>query len=252
LKNIIPNSLKKKIKLFLHKGNKYECPFCGFQSKDFSTIGVDLPVNTKKRIIGAGLRNGGCFKCSSTDRERLIYVHLTKEFKISDKPNVNVLHLAPEKNLSNFLQTIPLEKYICGDLFTEGYAYPDYVENMNVLNIPFADEKFDLIICNHLLEHVEEDLLAMRELFRVLKKGGQAVLQVPISYHIDKTYEDFTLKTNEEREDAFGQFNHVRIYGADYVDRLESVGFTVNKINISKKYERYGLNPEEDIFIASK
>ena len=252
MKNLIPNSFKKKIKLFLHKGNKYECPFCRFQSKDLSPIGVDLPINKEKRIIGAGLRNGGCFKCSSTDRERLIYVYLTQELKISEKTNLNVLHLAPEKNLSKFLLTLPLEKYICGDLFTEGYSYPDYVENMNVLNIPYSDEKFELIICNHLLEHVDEDLSAMQELFRVLKKGGQAVLQVPISYHIDKTYEDFTLITNEERENAFGQFNHVRIYGSDYFDRLESVGFKVSKINISKKYERFGLNPDEDIFVAIK
>jgi SAM-dependent methyltransferase len=123
---------------------------------------------------------------------------------------------------------------------------------MNVLDIPFPDNSFDLVICNHLLEHVPNDMDAMKELLRVLKVGGEAILQVPISKNSAKTIEDWSVTTPEERERAFGQFDHVRIYGQDYTDRLTLAGFKVERINISKDYPSYGLAGEEDIFIGRK
>jgi len=123
---------------------------------------------------------------------------------------------------------------------------------MNVLNIPFEDDYFDLIICNHLLEHVPEDISAMKELYRVLKKPGKAILQVPISKKLDITYEDFSITDPKQREASFGQFDHVRIYGQDYKDRLESAGFKVERINISDEFMKYGIAKEEDIFIGRK
>lgn len=154
--------------------------------------------------------------------------------------------------MTNTLSKIGFVKYICGDLFTEGYKYPDYVQNMNVLDIPYDDDFFDFIICNHLLEHVPNDFDAMKELFRVLKPNGKAILQVPISKNSDKTFEDFSVTNPKEREEVFGQFDHVRIYGQDYVDRLSSVRFNVERINISEKYEKYGVCIDEDIFIGIK
>jgi len=258
LKSLIPHKIKqitkKKIKLALHFGSKYTCPFCGYTSKDLAPIGANIPVLKEKEVIGAGLRKGGCHKCNSSDRERLIYIFLKYKEKLftSEKKHISILHLAPEKNLSRALLNTGFENYICGDLFTAGYSYPDYVQNMNVLNIPFEDDYFDLIICNHLLEHVPEDISAMKELYRVLKKPGKAILQVPISKKLDITYEDFSITDPKQREASFGQFDHVRIYGQDYKDRLESAGFKVERINISDEFMKYGIAKEEDIFIGRK
>lgn len=108
------------------------------------------------------------------------------------------------------------------------------------------------MVCNHLHEHVPADIDSMKELYRVLKPSGKAILQVPISKNLDKTFEDFSVTDPEEREIVFGQFDHVRIYGQDYTDRLSSVGFKVERINISREYEKYGLSMDEDIFIGKK
>lgn len=252
IKKTIPSTVKRIVRLAMHSGDKYNCPFCGYNAKDLSPIGANFKVLTEKQVIGAGLRNGGCYKCGSTDRERLVYIYLKDVANILNQKNIKILHFAPEKNLANTLSKIGFEKYICGDLFTEGYKYPDYVQNMNVLNIPYEDNYFDLVICNHLLEHVPTDIDAMKELYRVLKSNGKAILQVPISKKLDKTFEDFSVTNPKEREIVFGQFDHVRIYGQDYVDRISSVGFKVEQITISKKYEKYGLCIDEDIFIGMK
>ncbi|MDG0974473.1 MAG: class I SAM-dependent methyltransferase [Crocinitomicaceae bacterium] len=253
IKKIIPNRLKKQIRLMLHKGDKYICPFCNYSSRDLSIIGIDIPILIEKQVVGGGKRFGGCYNCDATDRERLIYIYLTEKVKIFNAgKNQCILHIAPEKNLSRLLLDFCFNKYVCGDLFTEGYQYPAHVQNINVLNIPYGDNTFDLIICNHVLEHIPTDLEAMKELQRVLKIGGQAVLQVPISKNSAQTFEDFSVTEPKQREIVFGQFDHVRIYGQDYVNRLEESGFKVRRINISNEYMKYGLNIDEDIFICEK
>ena len=248
----LKHRLKKKIKLFLLRGTTFECPFCGFNSRDLEIVGHDLPILIEKHVIGGGRRAAGCYKCNSRDRERLLYAFLIEELKLGDSKNLKILHIAPEPKLSKILQKQNFKEYVCGDLFTEGYVYANNVQNMNVLNLPFQNDHFDYVICNHVLEHIEEDGKAMKELCRVLKPGGKAVLQVPISSNSAKTHEDFTIVEAEKREELFGQFDHVRIYGQDYVQRLESNGFSVNKINISEKYKKFGLNPEEDLFFCEK
>jgi SAM-dependent methyltransferase len=254
IKSIVPAAFKKQVKLFLHKGNKYTCPLCNYSSKDWSVIGNDLHVLFEKQVVGGGKRRGGCHKCGSTDRERLIYVYLQERMDIlTVARDLVVLHVAPEKNLTKKLLTLNFKKYVCGDLFTDDrYEYPEHVQNMNILNIPYNDNTFDLVICNHVLEHIPTDIDAMKELQRVLKKGGQAILQVPISKNTLATYEDFAITDPKEREKAFGQFDHVRIYGQDYSNRLEHAGFNVNRINISSEFIQYGLNKDEDLFIGQK
>jgi SAM-dependent methyltransferase len=107
---------------------------------------------------------------------------------------------------------------------------------MDITDITFADNSFELIICNHVLEHIPDDAQAMRELFRVLKPGGLAILQVPISYAIDSTYEDFTIVDSEARLAAFGQRDHVRIYGPDYPQRLGRAGFAVKAHPVTEMF----------------
>lgn len=254
IKRMIPNKIKTKIKTLIYKGNTYTCPFCGFNSRTLAPVGHDIPVLIEKQVIGAGKRNTGCYKCGSRDRERLIYTYLKYKMKIFNNVNkqLKILHLAPEKNLSKSLLNFGFNDYICGDLFTEGYSYPEYVKNINILNIPYTANTFDLIICNHVLEHIPNDKDAMKELFRVLKDEGTAILQVPISKNTYKTFEDFLVTDPNQREIVFGQFDHVRIYGQDYSERLSSVGFQVERFNFDGDYHKYGFNKDEDIFIAKK
>ncbi|RKS96266.1 methyltransferase domain-containing protein [Chryseobacterium defluvii] len=246
----ILNRLKNKIKLYSHAGTTYHCPFCGYDSKDLEIVGHDLPVLREKHVIGGGRRAAGCYRCHSRDRERLLYAFIVEELKLPKE--TSILHIAPEPKLSNILLKQNFKEYICGDLFTIGYEYPDYVQNMNVLDIPYEDNHFDLVICNHVLEHIPEDTKAMGEIFRVLKPHGKAILQVPISANNQVTHEDFTITDKYKREELFGQFDHVRIYGQDYITRLESVGFIVHRINISDQYKKFGVNPEEDLFFCEK
>lgn len=246
------NKIANKIKLLSHSGSTYHCPYCGYDSKDLEVVGHDLKVLRDKQVIGGGRRAAGCYKCHSRDRERLLYAFLIEELKVTDNKNSSILHIAPEPKLSNIFLKSNVKEYICGDLFTKGYDYPSHVKNMNVMDIPYEDDHFDLAICNHVLEHIPEDTKAMKELHRVLKPGGHALLQVPISKNNQQTDEDFTITDRNKREELFGQFDHVRIYGQDYVTRLESVGFKVKRINISEKYKKFGLNPDEDIFYCEK
>ncbi|QNF35635.1 class I SAM-dependent methyltransferase [Adhaeribacter swui] len=253
INKITPAGLKKRVNVFLHQGDKYFCPFCHYSSKNLAPIGLDIPVNREKQIIGGGRRLGGCYQCGSTDRERLIYAYLKEKLLLFDADkNKSILHIAPEKQLSRVLLNFNFRQYICGDLFTPGYSYPPHVQNMNVLDIPYPDDTFDLVLCNHVLEHVPPDLEAMQELRRVLKKEGQAILQVPISKNTAKTFEDFSISDPQQREIIFGQKDHIRIYGQDYPQRLEQAGFKVARLNLFNEFSRYGINPDEDLFIGTK
>jgi len=250
---LIPTAFRKKLKLHFYAGKKYECLFCGYRSRKLAPIGVDLPIIREKKVIGAYPRRGGCYHCGSRDRDRLVFAYLKHTYKLFSKSKeLSILHLAPEVFISKMIRKEGFTNYICGDLHCPGYHYPDFVENVDILNLPFRKNQFDLILCNHVLEHVTDDFQAMKELFRVLKPGGKAILQVPISKNTQKTIEDDTLSSPMARKEAFGQFDHVRIYGQDYPLRLRSAGFEVTRESIAQEFSEYGLNEEEDLFLGSK
>jgi SAM-dependent methyltransferase len=244
--------LRKQAKLVKYGGNRYTCPFCNYSAREMEPAGEDVPVNKEKEIVGAGIRDAGCYKCGSLDRERLIYFYLRDYLKVFENKDLKILHMAPEKRLSAKLLEVGFSKYVCGDYFTEGYSYPEHVQHIDILHIPFENETFDFVICNHVLEHIPTDVAAMVELRRVLKKGGKAILQVPISKNSPVTFEDLSVTDPKQREIVFGQFDHLRIYGQDYPVRLASGGFKVDRINISSQYAKYGVNIDEDIFIGNK
>ena len=128
---------------------------------------------------------------------------------------------------------------------------------MNVTEIGCPDDSFDAIICNHVLEHVDDDRQAMAELFRVLGPGGWAILQVPISRRLERTLEDPGLSDPSERERRFGQKSHVRLYGSDYAERLAEVGFAVEVFDPAARWgqdtiEALKIDPKEKIFVAHK
>jgi SAM-dependent methyltransferase len=143
--------------------------------------GLNVPVLREKKVVGGGYRqNALCPVCGSFDRERLLYLYLSQKTDIF-KNAQTLLHIAPEEQLTNILCTKTHLDYVTADLFSE-----NVVVKMDIINTPFNDLSFDAIICNHVLEHVIDDRAAMAELHRVLRSGGWAILQVPISLSLDK------------------------------------------------------------------
>ena len=164
-----------------------------------------------------------------------------------------MLHIAPELCFIERFKSLKGLDYITADIES-----PLAKIKMNVQEIPFEESTFDVIFCNHVLEHVDDDKKALSELKRVLKPGGWAILQVPFFYPLPKvTYEDKSITDPKEREKAFGQDDHVRMYGEDYGERLESTGFKVYKERFAMKVSadraaRYALPAREIIYKVEK
>lgn len=154
----------------------------------------------------------------------MVYLYLRHKTELFKRPG-SLLHIAPEPMLFNVIRNAPTIEYLSADI-NPG----NVVVQMDVTAMQYPDRSFDCIICNHVLEHIVDDLKAMRELHRVLKPGGWAILQIPMSLTLEETYEDLDITDPNEREKAFGQSDHVRIYGSDYKARLEQAGFIVDLI----------------------
>ncbi len=256
---VLPIKLKRGLKAVygrsLYSGSSYTCPLCASNLRTFLPFGLNHPILTEKNVVGGGYReNALCPVCGSTDRERLVYLYLLQKTAIFSTP-CHLLHVAPESVLSRVLQRQPSIDYLTADLYPA-----NVMVKMDITDIQFPDHSFDVIICNHVLEHIIDDHQAMSELYRVLKPGGWAILQVPFSGVSSQTYEDFSIVTPADREQAFGQSDHVRIYAKeDYQCRLKRTGFSVNIFNWFDETEhfggstnRFGLNPQECTFVASK
>ncbi len=164
----------------------------------------------------------------SLERHRLMWLYLknkTNFFTAKKK----VLHMAPEQCFLPIFKKMKNLNYTTADLYS-----PIVDVKADILDLPFKDNGFDMIFCNHVLEHIEDDAKAMSELYRVLKPNGIGIFQVPQDLSLEKTYEDPNITTAEERKKHFGQYDHVRIYGKDYFNRLRNVGFKVDEIDYSK------------------
>jgi SAM-dependent methyltransferase len=255
VKKLIPNSIfqiyrhyKKSEKDNAHKGNNVECTICKSKFKYFAPFGLIKRENAR------------CYTCGSLERHRLLWKYFNEELKyFKVGPKGRILHFAPEKMFYNLFDGFKEVEYIPCDLFPEGYQFEgeSIIQEVDITKIPFEDDYFDFIVCNHVLEHIPDDKLAMSELYRVMKKGGQGIFQVPIDYNSALTYEDFSITEPKEREKAFGQNDHVRIYGLDYKNRLESASFNVVVDDYitsftPKQLKKYGFMPSELIYKCSK
>ena len=138
--------------------------------------------------------------------------------------------MAPEQCFLPLFKKLKNLDYTTADLYA-----PKVDVKADILNLPFAENSFDMVFCNHVLEHIENDAKAMSELYRVLKPGGMGIFQVPQDLGRGKTFEDFNITDPEERAKHFGQYDHVRVYGRDYFDRLRKAGFQVLEVDYSKK-----------------
>ena len=196
-------------------------------------------------------KNALCPGTLSLERHRLLWLYLEKETNFLNS-NLKVLHVAPEQVFYKKFKKLKNWEYFTFDLNS---PIADIKGDLTSTN--FKDESFDLIICNHVLEHIEDDKSALNEIYRILKYNGISILQVPMNVKRKNTFEDSSIKSKNQREKYFGQYDHVREYGLDFKDRVEQAGFEVEMINYSTKISqdlviKYGLMKDDLIPIGKK
>ena len=171
----------------------------------------------------------------SLERHRLLWLFLKNETDFF-KEKKTVLHVAPEQCFLKIFKSLPNLSYTTTDLLS-----PIADVKADICNLPFKDDNFDVVLCNHVLEHISDDTKAIRELYRILKPGGYGILQVPQDLTRKKTFEDNSITNKRDRAKIFGQYDHVRIYGQDYFDKLRSGGFKVKAINYTSSFSEKDL-----------
>jgi predicted SAM-dependent methyltransferase len=218
---------------------KAYCPVCGSFITEFQPFG-SVVVR----------QNARCGNCGSLERHRMIWPYLKYETDLFSPTPKKMLHIAPEgclaKNISKYSQI---------DYLTADLNYSAMVK-MDITNIQYPDNSFDVIYCSHVLEHIADDKQAIKELSRVLKPTGWAILQVPIKADLEETLEDVTITDPKEKERLFGHEDHVRQYGRDYKNRLEDAGFKVKVVSYLENFTKqqrdfYGLSKKDDIYFCT-
>ncbi len=222
-----------------YAGKNVTCPGCGKSFRKFLPYGK------------SGADNRLCPNCLSLERHRLMWLYWSEYSDFFTSPK-KVLHVAPEQPFIKRFKKAENIDYTTADLVS-----PIADLHFDIMSIPLPNESYDYVICNHVLEHVENDFTAMKEFYRILKKDGTAILQVPINNNLTETYEDSSITDPLEREKHFGQYDHVRWHGLDYPERLKSVGFKVEEFDIKKHLptemiEKYRLDPNEILYVVRK
>ena len=224
------------------KGNKFTDPIDGKSFRKFLPYGY-----------GVQRENALSPSTLSLERHRLMWLFLRDEtnFFTSTK-KLKTLHIAPEQCFLDIFRKQKNLEYITSDLES-----PIADVKADICDLPFDDNSFDVVFCNHVLEHISDDTKAMQELFRVLKKGGFGIFQIPQDISREKTFEDNSITDRKERAKIFGQYDHVRVYGRDYFNKLRSIGFKVDEIDYTKKIapeklERFCLMKKEILPVCYK
>jgi SAM-dependent methyltransferase len=224
-----------------YAGNKVECPICSHHYRKFLPYGR---INPRQNAL--------CPHCLSLERHRLIWVYLKERTGFFQR-KLRVLHIAPEPCFIKAFEKQHGDGYITADIES-----PLAKVKMDIHQMPFPDNQFDVVLCNHVLEHVTNDVLAMREINRVLKPGGFAILQVPFFSPVPEiTFEDNTITSAHEREKVFGQRDHLRKYGKDYTQRIAQSGLHPRANDFAQTLSddqifRNGLVKNETLYIAYK
>ncbi|WP_396601858.1 class I SAM-dependent methyltransferase [Algibacter sp. R77976] len=245
--NIIPRPLLirlsyiiRPVLAFFLKGNTFTDPIDGKRFKTFLPYGYGTQRNN---VLSPSTL--------SLERHRLLWLYLQNEtdfFSVKKK----VLHFAPEQCFLKRFRKLDNLDYTTTDLLS-----PIADVKADICNLPFEDNSYDIILCNHVLEHIPDDTKAMHELFRVMKPGGYGVFQIPQDLTRATTFEDDSITDKKERAKIFGQYDHVRVYGLDYFDKLRNVGFKVEEVDYTatlsaEAIEKYCLAKGEIIPIVYK
>lgn len=213
-----------------------------------------VPFLDALNMVGSDPENFKCMYCGASDRERHLFMFFEK-LKIWNRiPSFSILHFAPERNLSERIKSLNPVEYIKADLFPRD----ETIQKVDATDIPFGAGKFDLIICNHVLEHIPDYRKALQEIYRVLKAGGIAILQTPYSKLLVKNFDDENINSPELQLFFYGQRNHVRVFGEQqFFSDLESNGFELEiKRNdaffTDTECIYYGVNKKEDLIMVRK
>jgi SAM-dependent methyltransferase len=193
-------------------GRGAECPCCGGRFRTFRAF--------------HGRPDVYCPGCDSLERHRLLTLYLRNKSYLAENRPLTLLHFAPEEALERSLRAFSGIRHVTVDLES-----PRAELKMDITDLDLASDSADVIICSHVLEHVDDDRRAMAELYRVLKPGGRALVMCPVDEHRAETFEDPSVTDPAERERLFWQSDHVRIYGADLADRLAEAGFGVQVVD---------------------
>lgn len=226
----------------LLRGNKVECPVCEKQFRKFLPYGYD-GLAKRSNVL--------CPSCLTLERHRVLWLYLKERTDFFSKPR-KMLHIAPEQPFLGRLRKMSHLKLTTADLFS-----PLADVRCDIMDMPFETNTFDVIFCNHVLEHVTDDHKAMQELYRVMKLGGFGIFQVPVDYSREQTYEDASITSEADRATHFWQKDHVRLYGKDYLSKLEAVGFKAQRIDMATEVgeelcERYRLGHSDNIYRCDK
>lgn len=225
---------------FFLKGDTYTDPIDGKSFKSFLPYGYG---KQRENVLSPSTL--------SLERHRLFWLYLKNETEFFNAQK-KVLHFAPEQAFYKRFKKMPNLNYVTTDLNS-----PLADVKADICNLPFEDHTFDVIFCNHVLEHIPDDIKAMQELYRVLKVGGMGIIQIPQDLSREKTFEDNSITDKKERAKIFGQYDHVRIYGRDYFEKLRKIGFKVDEVDYTKnlteaEIDKYRLAKGEIIPVVYK
>ncbi|MGJ8683495.1 MAG: class I SAM-dependent methyltransferase [Nonlabens sp.] len=223
-----------------YRGERYTDPIDGKSFKSFLPYGYG---NVRENVLSPSTL--------SLERHRLLWLYLNRETDLLTRSQ-KLLHFAPEQCFYKRFRNSDIIQYTTTDLLS-----PLADVKADICNLPFENDSYDFILCNHVLEHIPDDETAMKELYRVLKPGGKAILQIPLENDRTVTFEDDSITDKVERARIFGQYDHVRVYGMDYFKRLESIGFQVQAVDYTAQLspedvDRYRLAKGELIPVVTK
>jgi len=229
---------KRKVERVLYRGSNVECPVCGAHYREF------LPLHHP--VLQTNIK---CLSCESRPRHRMLWLYLRDELPFFGR-KLRLLHVAPEAAFQDRFRGAPGIDYASFDKVS-----PLADVHGDLTELPFPDGSFDAILCLHVLDYIADDARAMRELKRVLAPGGFAVIQIPIDLSLERTDEDLSVTDPAEQLRRFRLEGHFRVYGRDYVQRLEAAGFSVETVPYPQQLgpeatRRYALPLDEPLFIC--
>jgi O-antigen biosynthesis protein len=254
-------ALRRKFELGKYRGTEFRCPVCGVELAAFKPgaasyarmareHGYIYPLSAVETFNVAAY---SCPSCDASDRERLYALYLDRVFAEKDQRRYRLLEFAPSFGLSRRLKHTAFVDYRSADLYRNNVD--DRVDITDMRG--YADDSFDIILCSHVLEHVPDDRRAMRELHRILRPDGLAIVMVPLVHGVDETNEDLAIDTPALRWKYFGSDDHVRQYGKrDFADRLTLAGFAVERLGIDffgeEAFRRAGIATDSVLYVARR
>jgi SAM-dependent methyltransferase len=252
----VASSLRRRVGRLIPWGGAY-CVVCGKSSPSFLPFhwatGRVPDVLHALDVVGSDLLRNACPKCECNDRERHLRMYIESMDLAKRFNGARVLHFAPELVLSRYIASLGPIEHIQADLFPSRQG----IRREDMLQMSFPDGYFDIFIANHVMEHVGDDLQALREIQRVLRPGSLVILQTPYSAMLKNTFSDPGLTSGDARECAYGQDDHVRLYGQDIFQNFERTGLrskVVTHAQVLSQFDaiRYGVNPKEPFFLFER